>query len=132
MRSHTLVHTSTLPRVWPDWLFAAGAPDLEPVASLTLDHFYSTLQAALDGLGVAMGPTALVADDLATGRLVAPFPSVTLPSRGYHAYLPDARAGDRSAVSFANGCRKPEERKPWERLTRQFGCEWQLRPSPVS
>jgi LysR family glycine cleavage system transcriptional activator len=41
-----------------------------------------------------------VADDLATGRLVAPFPSVTLPSRGYHAYLPDARAGDRSAVSF--------------------------------
>ncbi|MBV9734740.1 MAG: LysR family transcriptional regulator, partial [Acidisphaera sp.] len=95
-----------LPRVWPDWLAAAGAPDLEPAASLTLDHFYLTLQAALDGLGVAMGPTALVAGDLATGRLVAPFPGVTLPSRGYHAYLPEARAGDRSAISF---CRWLEE-----------------------
>jgi LysR family transcriptional regulator, glycine cleavage system transcriptional activator len=100
LRSHTFIHTSTLPRVWPDWLAAAGAPDLEPVASLTLDHFYLTLQAALDGLGVAMGPTALVADDLASRRLVAPFPGVTLPTRGYHAYLPDARAGDRPAVFF--------------------------------
>jgi LysR family glycine cleavage system transcriptional activator len=100
LRAHTLIHTSTLPRVWPDWLAAAGAPNLTPVGSLTLDHFYLTLQAALDGLGVAMGPTALVADDLATGRLVAPFPDVTLPTRGYHAYLPDARAGDPSALSF--------------------------------
>jgi DNA-binding transcriptional LysR family regulator len=64
------------------------------------------LQAALDGLGVAMGPTALVADDLATGRLVAPFPGVTLPTRGYHAYLPNARADDRSAICF---CRWLEE-----------------------
>src|ERR1700761_1658758 len=100
LRAHTLIHTSTLPRVWPDWLAAAGAPDLQPAASLTLDYFYPSLQAALDGLGVAMGPTALVADDLATGRLVAPFPSVTLPTRGYHVYLPDARTGDRAAIAF--------------------------------
>jgi len=100
LRFHTLIHTSTLPRVWPDWLAAAGTPDLEPVASLTLDHFYLTLQAALDGLGVAMGPTVLVADDLAAGRLVAPFPGVTLPARGYHAYLPGARAGDLAAIAF--------------------------------
>ncbi len=25
LRSHTLIHASTLPRVWPDWLVAAGA-----------------------------------------------------------------------------------------------------------
>jgi len=101
LASHTLIHTSTLPRVWPDWLAAAGVPGLEPAATLTLDHFYLTLQAGLDGLGVAMGPTALVAEDIATGRLVAPFPSVTLPARGYHAYLPDARAGDVSAAAFS-------------------------------
>jgi LysR family glycine cleavage system transcriptional activator len=100
LQSHTLIHASTLPRVWPDWLAAAGTPDLQAVASLTLDHFYLTVQAALDGLGVAMGPSALVADDLAAGRLVAPFPGVTLPSRGYHVYLPDVPAGDSSAMSF--------------------------------
>jgi len=100
LRSHTLLHASTLPRVWSDWLAAAGVPTLEPLASLTLDHFYLTLQAAADGLGVAIGPTALVADDLATGRLVAPFPQVSVPSRAYHAYLPDAQTNDRSAIAF--------------------------------
>jgi LysR family glycine cleavage system transcriptional activator len=100
LRLHTLIHASTLPRVWPDWLAAARVQDLTAAASLTLDHFYLTLQAALDGLGVAMGPTALVADDLATGRLVAPFPKITLPTRDYHAYLPDARTGDLSAIAF--------------------------------
>lgn len=100
LRSHTLIHASTLPRVWPDWLAAAGAPDVAGGAALTLDHFYQTLQAALDGLGVAMGPTALVAADLAAGRLVTPFPSITLPTRDYHAYLPDARTVDLSAIAF--------------------------------
>jgi hypothetical protein len=47
---------------------------------------------------VVLGPTALVADDLAAGLLLAPFPGVTLPTRGYHAYLSDAQAGGRSAL----------------------------------
>jgi LysR family glycine cleavage system transcriptional activator len=100
LAQHTLLHASTLPRLWSDWLSAAGAPELEPAGSLTLDHFYLALQAALDGLGVAMGPTALVADDLAAARLVVPFASPALPARGYHAYLPEARAGDPAVTAF--------------------------------
>lgn len=100
LRRHTLVHASTLPRAWPDWLAAAGVPDLAPRASLTLDHFYLTLQAALDGLGVALGPTALITDDLAAGRLVTPFPGIMLPTRGYHAYVPAARSRDRATTAF--------------------------------
>lgn len=106
LRAHTLIHASTLPRVWPDWLTAAGKPDLRPAGALTFDHFYLAIQAALDGLGVAMGPTALVADELAAGRLIAPFPEIALPTRGYHAYLPTTRADDRSALAF---CRWLEE-----------------------
>ena len=100
LQFHTLIHTSTLPRVWSDWLAEAGVPDLVSAASLMLDHFYLTLAAALAGLGIAMGPTALVAEDLAAGRLITPFPDITIPSRGYHAYLPDARHADRSANIF--------------------------------
>jgi LysR family glycine cleavage system transcriptional activator len=102
LRRHTLLHATSLPRVWSDWLAAAGAPDLEPSASLAFDHFYLTLQAALDGLGIAMGPTALVADDLSAGRLVAPFPHVSLPARSYHAYVPDARADDPTVLAFCD------------------------------
>lgn len=100
LRAHTLLHTSSLPRLWPDWLAKARAAMLEPAASLTFDHFYLTLQAAADGVGVAMGPTALVADDLAAGRLVKPFTGPSLPSRSYCAYVPEEKAGDERVALF--------------------------------
>ncbi|MBN8874889.1 MAG: transcriptional regulator GcvA [Rhodospirillales bacterium] len=88
LERHTLLHTLSLPRLWDEWLAAAGAMRLEPEAALTFDHFYLTLQAALDGVGVAIGPTALVADDLAQGRLVTPFDGPRLPARSYCSYVP--------------------------------------------
>ncbi len=102
LRRHTLLHTSALPRVWADWFAVAGSPVVEPAASLTLDHFYLTIQAALDGLGVAMGPTALVADDLEAGRLVAPFAHLSLPTRDYHVYLPESRVDDAAVTAFCD------------------------------
>jgi len=100
LRRHTLLHTSSLPRVWPDWLAQVGQSALTPAAVLTFDHFYLTLQAAVDGMGIAMGPTALVADDLAAGRLVAPFAGPRLPSRSYCTYIADEKAEDDLIVLF--------------------------------
>jgi len=84
---HTLLHSAALPDVWPEWLRAAGVADLVPAGSLMLDHFYLTLQAAVDGLGVAIGPAALVADDVAEGRLVTPFKGPALSEWRYFAYV---------------------------------------------
>jgi LysR family glycine cleavage system transcriptional activator len=99
---HTLLHVSSMTRLWRDWLTEAGEPALRSESSLTLDHFYLTIQAAIDGLGVAMGPTALVADDLATRRLVTPFPDISLPARSYFAYLPEARSADPQIAVFCD------------------------------
>jgi LysR family glycine cleavage system transcriptional activator len=99
---HTLLHVSSMPRLWRDWLTEAGRYDLRPAGSLTLDHFYLTIQAALDGLGIAMGPTALIADDLATGRLLTPFPDISLPARSYFAYLPDGQNIDPHTAVFCD------------------------------
>jgi LysR family transcriptional regulator, glycine cleavage system transcriptional activator len=99
---HTLLHVSSMPRLWRDWLVEAGEPTLHVQASLTFDHFYLTIQAAIDGLGVAMGPTALVADDLAAGRLMTPFPDISLPARSYFAYLPEARRTDPHIAVFCD------------------------------
>ncbi|POR40791.1 transcriptional regulator GcvA [Methylobacterium sp. V23] len=100
LRQHTLLHAATLPQVWPQWLEAAGVPGLEPQASVTLEHFYLTLQAALDGLGVAMGPERLIADDVAAGRLTCPFAGPALPARSYFTYVPEARADDPAVRAF--------------------------------
>jgi LysR family transcriptional regulator, glycine cleavage system transcriptional activator len=37
------------------------------------EHFYVLLEAAASGLGVAVAPQPLVAADIASGRLIAPF-----------------------------------------------------------
>jgi LysR family transcriptional regulator, glycine cleavage system transcriptional activator len=96
----TLLHTATYPRMWPDWLAAAGVSNLKPKSSLTLAHFYLTLQGALDGLGVAMGPIALVADDIEEGRLVLPFDKPTLDPWRYFTYVAAARANDAAVRAF--------------------------------
>jgi LysR family glycine cleavage system transcriptional activator len=99
---HTLLHVTTMPRLWHDWLTAAGYAGLQPAGTLTLDHFYLAIQAAIDGLGVAMGPTALVSDDLAAGRLITPFPDISLPARTYFAYLPQRGLSNPASAVFCD------------------------------
>jgi LysR family glycine cleavage system transcriptional activator len=99
-----------MPKLWRDWLTVAGYPGLKPAATLTLDHFYLSIQAAVDGLGVAMGPTALVSDDLAAGRLVIPFPEVSLPARTYFAYLPQRDLINPASIVFCEWLTKSAER----------------------
>lgn len=61
----------TRPTAWPDWCVRAGLDLLE--GGTPYEHFYFMLEAAAAGLGVALAPEPHVADDLAAGRLIAPF-----------------------------------------------------------
>ena len=67
-----LLHTRTRPDAWPAWAKAVGwnAPDL---AGPEYEHFYFVLEAATAGLGACVAPWPLVIDDVAAGRLAAPF-----------------------------------------------------------
>lgn len=84
----TLLHTATTRDDWRLWLTAAGLPvEMAQSPGMTFDLAFMTVQAAIDGLGVAMGHTAYVADDIAKGRLVVPF-NITMPSAGYYFVTP--------------------------------------------
>jgi LysR family glycine cleavage system transcriptional activator len=109
LEKHTLLHVATVPRLWRDWLTEAGYSGLQPAATVTLDHFYLSIQAAIDGLGVAMGPTALISDDLAAGRLVTPFPEVSLPARTYFTYLPQIGPVNSASSAFCEWLAKVAE-----------------------
>ena len=62
----------TRPGAWETWFETHGdAP--RPASSRLLDHHFLMTEAALGGLGVALAPQAIVADDVANGRLEAPF-----------------------------------------------------------
>jgi LysR family glycine cleavage system transcriptional activator len=69
---------------WPLWLKAAGISRVS-ARGPEFQFYGQALQAAADGLGVAMGITPYIDDDLAAGRLVAPF-SLSVP-KGMRWYL---------------------------------------------
>jgi DNA-binding transcriptional LysR family regulator len=73
LRSFPLLHTATRPEAWKNWQENAPAPEFPVIGETTFEHFYLSLQAAVAGVGVAIGPYFLIADDLRDGRLVAPF-----------------------------------------------------------
>lgn len=81
---HTLLHTATRPHVWADWLEAVGVNAIDATAGPSYGHFFMTLQAAAQGKGLACVPSVLVANDVAAGRLVAPFPQRVESAGAYH------------------------------------------------
>jgi DNA-binding transcriptional LysR family regulator len=74
------LHSRTRPGAWLEWGAAARHPMFE-APEQTFEHFYFSLQAAVAGLGVAIGPWHLVRDDLDSGVLVAPLGFVEDGSR---------------------------------------------------
>jgi LysR family glycine cleavage system transcriptional activator len=93
LAQHTLLHTTVSREDWQLWLTAAGLPlSIASQRGLTFDQGFMAIQAAVDGLGVALGRTRLVEADVAAGRLVAPFDMVLPQDAGYYVVTPEATA----------------------------------------
>ena len=102
LRDHVLLHTSnTNSDDWRLWLTAAGLPaDLSKQPGITFDLIFMTIQAAIDGIGIAMGRTSYVQDDIAKGRLVVPF-KIALPAdAGFYLVSPQARTDSPKLAAF--------------------------------
>jgi LysR family transcriptional regulator, glycine cleavage system transcriptional activator len=90
---HTLLHTSGgYDDDWRLWLTAAELPAaISKQSGLSFDLIFMTIQAAIDGFGIALGRTSYVQDDIVKGRLVVPF-KIALPSdAGFYLVTPEGR-----------------------------------------
>src|ERR1700732_5333028 len=99
---HTLLHSSGgYDDDWRLWLTAAGlASNISKQPGLSFDLIFMTVQAAIDGIGVAMGRTSYVEADIAKGRLVIPF-KITLPANaGFYLVSPEAQAESANLSAF--------------------------------
>jgi LysR family glycine cleavage system transcriptional activator len=84
LKGPTLLRVAHSPDDWPSWLEAAGVGRIT-ARGLQFDQYGQALQAAVDGLGIAMGIRPYIDDDLAAGRLVAPY-ALSVP-KGMRWYL---------------------------------------------
>lgn len=105
LRHHVLIHDDTIPDLderpsWAQWMKMAGETGVE---SGTGPHFSNAglaIEAAIDGLGVALAPRPLVSADVAEGRLAMPF-DIAVPSRyAYWLVCPEATAERPAARAF--------------------------------
>ena len=81
---HTLLH-DVFTVDWAIWLHSAGIDNVDPHRGPTFLSSDHAIQAAMRGEGVVLGRSALVADDIAAGRLVRPF-ELSLPA-GFAYYV---------------------------------------------
>lgn len=81
LTSMPLLHTKSRPQAWSEWALRAGVDGARLQMGTGFDHLYYLLEAAVAGLGVAIAPEPLVAEDLASGRLAAPWGFVETDAR---------------------------------------------------
>jgi len=104
-----VLHTTSRPQAWPTWVDEQG---LDPAAlkyGQAFEHLYYLLEAAVAGLGVAIAPQPLVADDLRAGRLSAPWGFSATPA-ALALWVP-RRAADGRAEQLAQWLRRELERQ---------------------
>jgi LysR family glycine cleavage system transcriptional activator len=104
VRRHTLIHdesTLVIERMpnWQAWLKLVGVSDVDVERGLRFSNAILTLEAALDGQGVAFVQKQLIEADVAAGRLQIPF-ARSLPSH-YAYFLVIAKAATTQPVVLA-------------------------------
>ncbi|WP_341896776.1 transcriptional regulator GcvA [Ferrovibrio terrae] len=89
VKRHSLLAHSTRPEAWAEW-FACAGMKAATGRGPAFEHFFMSIEAAVNGLGLALVPDFFVAAELRDGRLVEPLPRYRVARRGgyYLLHLP--------------------------------------------
>jgi LysR family glycine cleavage system transcriptional activator/LysR family transcriptional regulator of beta-lactamase len=107
-----LLEVQHSPEEWPLWLAAARVKPRAQAPGPRFDSYAMALQAAVDGVGVAIGLRPYVVDDLASGRLVAPFKLAVPKGQAWYLVYRPFRQDDAALVAFRDWLMANVERDP--------------------
>ena len=86
LRRHVLLHDDAR-ESWAHWLAENGVQDVDPHRGTVLVDSSMLVEAAVRGQGVGLARWSLAMDDLASGRLVLPFPTIRPTPTGLSYYV---------------------------------------------
>jgi LysR family transcriptional regulator, glycine cleavage system transcriptional activator len=105
LKDATLLRVAHARADWPLWLGAAGLGGI--AATGPIFEFYGhALQAAGDGVGVALGISPYIDDDLRAGRLVAPFKLSVPKGSQWYLIFKESRREQPAFVTFQRWIRR--------------------------
>ncbi len=99
IRSAPLLHLDTRPDAWEQW-FAAQGQTVSGLRGMLFDQFSTMIQATVHGLGIALAPSYLVADELRDGRLILAWNGPSISLGEYFLVWPSRRAQPEPLRSF--------------------------------
>jgi DNA-binding transcriptional LysR family regulator len=85
---------------WRSWLMEIGIGEAAETHQFTFNTYALSIQAACDGLGVALGWRHLVDDHLASGSLIRPFTQSVRTGSGYFLLKPRDRPLSEASLSL--------------------------------
>lgn len=105
LASHTLIHDDTVldesaRPSWSDWLAAAGVSGVDATRGPRFSDASLAIEAAIEGMGVALAVKPLLAAEIRAGRLVVPFDIVAPASWAYYLVAPESVADHPAACAF--------------------------------
>jgi len=105
LRFHTLLHDDTVLEEtarpsWNDWLDAAGVQCVDGTRGPHFSDASLALEAAIEGLGVALAVKPLLCGEIEAGRLVVPFDIASPASWAYFLVTPESDADKAPVAAF--------------------------------
>lgn len=85
---------------WRAWFDAAGTSWKPHRRMIEFDTTQMAVQAAIEGLGVALGPPEYFADELESGRLIQPFEVYIMTDEAFFLVSPSGRAEEPKIRAF--------------------------------
>jgi LysR family glycine cleavage system transcriptional activator len=97
-----LIEAATAAVSWREWLATAMYALPDTVRFSRFEHMFFAMEAALEGLGIALLPSALVLDDIAANRLVAAWHLAEVYDRDYSFVVSTQTRNARLVASFTD------------------------------
>jgi len=107
---HTLLQHTSVPNAWQDWFAAIGIAHINGLIGPRFDQFSVLIQAAAAGLGIGLVPRCLVLEELAAGRVVAPFDLAVEARQGYFLCYPEDKRHLPALLAFRGWLLEEAER----------------------
>jgi LysR family glycine cleavage system transcriptional activator len=100
-----LIHDTTMEShntfpTWATWLKAAGTHKVDARRGLRVNSSIMTLQAAIEGQGIALGRSVIVAHDIREGRLIRPLRPACATNYAYYLVWPRGLPLSQAVAAF--------------------------------
>lgn len=117
LSAHTLIHVLGYKEGWAYWMKKAGVKISPENKGIQVDTSLMAFELAAQGVGVALGRTSMIAKELVSERLIAPFELAVPVVEGFHLIRNANVQSENHSEKFRQWLLLAKERQPPQMVT---------------